>query len=94
MQEKTLSCLLIALGFKSIDDYETIIPLDVFDTLSTRIITDCADAHFIFHCEPFDKFILVNRILQFRYGKIIDDTKLLDELPDGFRIESMPVPGA
>lgn len=90
MESETLNNLLQALGFQSINDFTTIVPLNVFDTLDVKLITDCADAHQISHSEPFDKFILVNRILQLRYGKFIDDTKKLDELPDGFRIELMP----
>lgn len=90
MEAKTLTNLLKALGFNSIDDFTTIISLDAFDTLSEQLVVECANAHFIYHSEPFDKFILVNRILQLRYGKFIDCTKLLDELPDGFRIELMP----
>lgn len=95
VNQKLINELLQNLGFQSVDDVKTVVPLDAFERLSADAVVLCCVAHDVdaiafVSGDAETKFELVNRVLALRYGKIIDNTKQLDELPDGFKIEYLP----
>lgn len=88
--------LLQTLGFQSIHDIRTIVSLETFERISAEAVREFAAAHKfdLGPYEPLDdaekKFVVVNRVLALHYEMIIDNTKQLDELPDGFKLEHVP----
>lgn len=93
----TMTKILQNLGFKGINDFETIVPPNIFEKLDMNLVVQALkehNLHFITSNEVNTNeeliFENVNRILELRYGRIIDSLKEIDELGDGYKIEVMP----
>lgn len=92
-----MKVILETLGFKNINDTETIIDIHSFEYLNPRLVIDAIKEYGL--CDNILegnkilstelKFQCVNRILEFRHEMIIDPTKDMDELPTGFRLEKL-----
>jgi len=87
--------LILELGLKSIRDYKTVLPKDIFIQISLDKIKESLDM-FDFNSDNLtdteeSKFLHINRILMLKFSVFIDSIKDGDELNiQGYRLEPMP----
>lgn len=97
----SLEKILNILGFKSISDLKTVIPLDSFVCLDDMHVMHLVieyDLHYADDARillrPLSgerKFELINRVLELYHQMIIDPIKDFDDMPVvGYRLEHMP----
>ena len=94
--KQSLTKILDVLGFKSIKDTITIVPLDVFDTLNEQLVFLLAKEYklnmTLDNLSSERKLEIVNRVLELFHGMIIDSVKELDSLSvSGYKLEQMIV---
>lgn len=94
--KQSLTKILDVLGFKSIKDTITIVPLDVFDTLNEQLVFLLAKEYklnmTLDNLSSERKLEIVNRVLELFHGMIIDSVKELDSLyVSEYKLEQMIV---
>lgn len=89
--------ILEKLGFKSLNDFSTIVDINIFkniniETVRKSLIENNIDTNNLEDTEE-SKFEKINLILMLRHGRFIDEIKSPDELGtiQGYKLEIMPV---
>ncbi len=87
--------ILSALGVKDINDYSTIIDKHAFENINIEYVRNLLEEYSMSHKNLRDteesKFEHINLVLMFKFERVIDSIKLLDDVNmEGFRLEPMP----
>ena len=92
----SLDKILKILKFESLNDLTTIIQEDNFNLISTCDINNLIEDYGLFFTIQSNysmerKREIVNRVLELKYGLIIDSLTSFDNLGEGMHIEKMPM---
>jgi hypothetical protein len=93
----SLDHILDLLGFASIFDYDTIIQEKDLEKIPDELIVSLIQEYKLSNIEHSSEYSIerkreiINRVLEFKYGTIIDTLTSFDQLGNGMRLEKMPL---